>query len=87
MNQKVSLSDLKGAVQTESASNASAPTTTYTRNVDKLGRSYATGKRKDAVARVWISLDQEKNRKRKVSGRIFQAPSIAHAFESAFPDL
>lgn len=55
MNQKVSLSDLKGAVQTESASNASAPATTYTRNVDKLGRSYATGKRKDAVARVWIS--------------------------------
>ena len=23
-------------------------------NKDKLGRSYATGKRKDAVARVWI---------------------------------
>jgi len=22
--------------------------------IDKLGRSYATGKRKDAVARVWI---------------------------------
>jgi small subunit ribosomal protein S9 len=26
----------------------------YEKKVDKLGRAYATGKRKDAVARVWI---------------------------------
>ena len=26
----------------------------YIRTVDDLGRSYATGKRKDAVARVWV---------------------------------
>ena len=26
----------------------------YTKKVDKHGRAYATGKRKDAVARVWI---------------------------------
>src|SRR5271165_1282496 len=26
----------------------------YTKKVDKQGRAYATGKRKDAVARVWI---------------------------------
>ena len=26
----------------------------YERKVDELGRSYATGKRKDAVARVWV---------------------------------
>src|ERR1700716_3709342 len=26
----------------------------YVRKVDKQGRAYATGKRKDAVARVWI---------------------------------
>src|SRR6201995_1792351 len=26
----------------------------YVKRVDKLGRAYATGKRKDAVARVWI---------------------------------
>ena len=26
----------------------------YVKKVDKLGRAYATGKRKDAVARVWI---------------------------------
>ena len=27
---------------------------TYERKVDDRGRSYATGKRKDAVARVWV---------------------------------
>lgn len=27
---------------------------TYERKVDERGRSYATGKRKDAVARVWV---------------------------------
>ena len=27
---------------------------TYEKKVDKFGRAYATGKRKDAVARVWI---------------------------------
>ena len=26
----------------------------YVKKVDKHGRAYATGKRKDAVARVWI---------------------------------
>lgn len=28
----------------------------YVKKVDKQGRAYATGKRKDAVARVWIKL-------------------------------
>ncbi|MEE2956259.1 MAG: 30S ribosomal protein S9, partial [Pseudomonadota bacterium] len=27
---------------------------TYEKKVDEKGRSYATGKRKDAVARVWV---------------------------------
>jgi small subunit ribosomal protein S9 len=31
---------------------ASAPT--YVQKLDKLGRAYATGKRKNAIARVWI---------------------------------
>jgi small subunit ribosomal protein S9 len=36
---------------------ASTPQTpTYTQKLDKQGRAYATGKRKDAVARVWIKL-------------------------------
>ena len=43
-----SLKDIKVAAQSETAA---APRKA---NKDKLGRSYATGKRKDAVARVWI---------------------------------
>ena len=33
---------------------AAPETPQYTKKVDKHGRAYATGKRKDAVARVWI---------------------------------
>ena len=45
-----SLEDLKGAVSAE-AVDFDAPREPVR---DELGRSYATGKRKDAVARVWI---------------------------------
>ncbi len=44
------LASLKPAVA--DAVVASAPV--YVQKLDKLGRAYATGKRKDAVARVWI---------------------------------
>ena len=44
-----SLADLK---QATAAPQAEAPK--YTQKLDKLGRAYATGKRKNAVARVWI---------------------------------
>ena len=43
-----SLKDIK------SAASATAEVKTRKPNRDKQGRSYATGKRKDAVARVWI---------------------------------
>ncbi|HUD50046.1 30S ribosomal protein S9 [Parvibaculum sp.] len=43
-----SLEDLKGAIQQADAPEARQP------KLDKFGRAYATGKRKDAVARVWI---------------------------------
>jgi small subunit ribosomal protein S9 len=33
---------------------AAAETPKYIKKVDKHGRAYATGKRKDAVARVWV---------------------------------
>ncbi|MCC6006830.1 MAG: 30S ribosomal protein S9 [Rhodobacteraceae bacterium] len=46
-----SLDDLKAAVAGELAAEA-APAREPSR--DALGRSYATGRRKDAVARVWI---------------------------------
>src|SRR5580698_7139926 len=42
------LSSLKSAAPVE------APK--YVQKLDKQGRAYATGKRKDAVARVWIKL-------------------------------
>ena len=52
-----SLQDLKGGVA--AAAGATAPTVAgeaphYVRKIDKQGRAYATGKRKNAVARVWI---------------------------------
>ena len=46
------LSTLKPAVV------AQAPT--YVQKLDKQGRAYATGKRKDAVARVWVKLGSGK---------------------------
>ncbi len=50
-----SLDDLKSAVDGTPASAAPAPAAIVRVAVrDKLGRSYATGKRKNAVARVWI---------------------------------
>lgn len=42
------LGDLKGSAP----KGAEAPV--HVQKLDKLGRAYATGKRKDAVARVWI---------------------------------
>lgn len=56
---KIGLDDLKSAVK-ESASpanvqNSDAPQVVkYEKKVDAQGRAYATGKRKNAVARVWI---------------------------------
>lgn len=44
-----SLQDLKGAVETSAPE---APR--HVQKLDAQGRAYATGKRKDAVARVWI---------------------------------
>ena len=44
-----SLADLKGA---DAAPAPEAPQ--YVQKLDKQGRAYATGKRKNAVARVWI---------------------------------
>ena len=58
------MADVPGAtladVMPEQAAEVAAPPVemsdapVYERKVDDLGRSYATGKRKDAVARVWV---------------------------------
>ena len=47
-----SLEELGAATGTEAPVEETAPV--HVRKVDSLGRAYATGKRKDAVARVWI---------------------------------
>jgi small subunit ribosomal protein S9 len=47
-----SLDDLKSAVG--AAAPVQAPAIVRTPMRDKLGRAYATGKRKNAIARVWI---------------------------------
>jgi len=44
-----SLGDLAGAAKT-----AAPEAPVHVQKLDKLGRAYATGKRKDAIARVWI---------------------------------
>ena len=41
----------------------------YVKKVDSLGRAYATGKRKDAIARVWI---KPGNGKMTINGREFE---------------
>ncbi|HEX7758859.1 MAG TPA: 30S ribosomal protein S9 [Caulobacteraceae bacterium] len=49
------MSDTHGLEALQSlSSNPTAQAVTYERKVDAQGRSYATGKRKNAVARVWI---------------------------------
>ncbi len=71
---------------------ASAPV--HVKKVDSLGRSYATGKRKDAVARVWVKPGSGKitiNGKsfeayfaRPVLQMILQQPIIAAARDGQF---
>jgi small subunit ribosomal protein S9 len=47
-----SMQSLDQLSQLKTAAAAEAPR--YVKKIDKHGRAYATGKRKDAVARVWI---------------------------------
>ncbi|MCM2292150.1 30S ribosomal protein S9 [Allorhizobium sp. BGMRC 0089] len=46
------MADLSSLKDLGTATQAAAPS--HERKVDSLGRSYATGKRKNAVARVWV---------------------------------
>lgn len=49
-----SLSGLQSMVAEAAPQAVAAPKPQRKKNVDALGRSYATGKRKDAIARVWL---------------------------------
>jgi small subunit ribosomal protein S9 len=57
-----SLQDLKTA-------NPAVEAPVYVQKIDKLGRAYATGKRKNAVARVWIKPGSGKI---TINGRAFE---------------
>ena len=52
MSETTTLEDLKGAMEGAGAPDANAAPAEP--KLDKFGRAYATGRRKDAVARVWI---------------------------------
>jgi small subunit ribosomal protein S9 len=53
MSETTTLEDL-AQLKGEGESEAAAPERVYEKKVDAQGRAYATGKRKDAVARVWV---------------------------------
>jgi len=48
------LSDLKSLAPTSSSDYAPASQPVYEKKLDAQGRAYATGKRKNAIARVWV---------------------------------
>jgi len=56
---EVTLENLKEELKAKEVK-AAAPAVKRESKKDKFGRSYATGKRKDAVARVWLSLGKGK---------------------------
>jgi small subunit ribosomal protein S9 len=49
-----SLADLGQAMGLASTAGAAAPAAPAVQKLDKQGRAYATGRRKNAIARVWI---------------------------------
>ncbi|MFK7791624.1 MAG: 30S ribosomal protein S9 [Devosiaceae bacterium] len=57
-DQITSLEDLGGAMGVAPGEGADVPVTdaapVHVQKIDEQGRAYATGKRKDAVARVWV---------------------------------
>jgi small subunit ribosomal protein S9 len=79
-----SLSDLGGNAD---APDATAAAPVYVQKLDAQGRAYATGKRKDAIARVWIkpgagrisvnSKDHDKYFARPVLQMILKQPLVA----------
>ncbi len=53
---ETTVQSLEGLSTLKPATPAAAETPKYVQKLDKQGRAYATGKRKDAVARVWIKM-------------------------------
>ncbi|WP_411818798.1 30S ribosomal protein S9 [Hyphococcus sp. DH-69] len=89
-----SLEDLKDVATEAGAVEAPEETTLREPKIDELGRSYATGKRKTAVARVWIKpgagkitvngKDQTEYFGRAVLQMIIKQPLVAVERETQF---
>jgi small subunit ribosomal protein S9 len=86
------MADLSALKDIATTTEASAPV--HVRKVDSLGRAYATGKRKDAVARVWVKAGSGKiivNGKdysayfaRPVLQMVLRQPMVAAARDTQF---
>ena len=55
----------------------------YVQKLDKSGRAYATGKRKNAVARVWIKPGAGKITVNPQGRRVLRPSGASHADQSA----
>lgn len=70
MPEQTTLSDLGAAMGMAVAANATAPVAPSKPKVDAKGRAYATGRRKNAIARVWIKRGTGKV---TVNGKVIEA--------------
>ena len=70
MPEQQTLSDLGAAMGMAVAANATAPVAPAKPKVDANGRAYATGRRKNAIARVWIKRGTGKV---TVNGKVIEA--------------
>jgi small subunit ribosomal protein S9 len=70
MPEQQTLSDLGAAMGMAAAANATVPAAPAKPKVDAKGRAYATGRRKNAIARVWIKRGTGKV---TVNGKVIEA--------------
>ena len=70
MPEQTTLSDLGAAMGLAVAASATAPVAPAKPKVDAKGRAYATGRRKNAIARVWIKRGTGKV---TVNGKVIEA--------------
>jgi small subunit ribosomal protein S9 len=70
MPEPTTLSDLGAAMGLAVAANAAAPIAPAKPKIDAKGRAYATGRRKNAIARVWIKRGSGKV---TVNGKVIEA--------------
>ena len=70
MSEQTTLADLGAAMGIAAAANPAAPVAPAKPKIDAKGRAYATGRRKNAIARVWIKRGSGKV---TVNGKVIEA--------------